>query len=69
VPAELIIDTPMDFDSLGKLRSGLGTAAVIVMDKVDGPDPAIAADLLFLQARELRPVHAVREGTGWMCAS
>jgi len=26
VPAELIIDTPMDFDSLGKLRSGLGTA-------------------------------------------
>src|SRR6202451_3176687 len=33
VPAEQIIDTPMDFDSLGKLRSGLGTAAVIVMDK------------------------------------
>src|SRR6201995_4219762 len=33
VPAEQIIDTPMDFDSLGKLRSGLGTAAVIVTDK------------------------------------
>src|SRR5467141_2932515 len=33
VPADQIIDTPMDFDSLGKLRSGLGTAAVIVMDK------------------------------------
>ncbi|MCB1536586.1 MAG: NADH-quinone oxidoreductase subunit NuoF, partial [Rhodoblastus sp.] len=33
VPAEQIIDCPMDFDSLSKLRSGLGTAAVIVMDK------------------------------------
>ncbi len=38
VPAEQIIDTPMDFDSLSKLRSGLGTAAVIVMDKSTGPD-------------------------------
>ena len=49
----------MDFDALGKLGSGLGTAAVIVMDKstdiVDG-DPA---HRVFLQARELRPVHAV----------
>ena len=26
LPADQIIDTPMDFDSLGKLRSGLGTA-------------------------------------------
>jgi NADH-quinone oxidoreductase subunit F len=33
VPAEQIIDMPMDFDALSKLRSGLGTAAVIVMDK------------------------------------
>jgi hypothetical protein len=33
VPAEEIIDTPMDFDSLRELKSGLGTAAVIVMDK------------------------------------
>ena len=33
VPAAQIIDTPMDFDSLSKLRSGLGTAAVIVLDK------------------------------------
>src|SRR5271168_2702868 len=33
VPAAQIVDTPLDFDSLAKLRSGLGTAAVIVMDK------------------------------------
>ena len=42
VPAEQIIDTPMDFDSLGKLRSGLGTAAVIVMDKSTDIIKAIA---------------------------
>src|SRR5207237_6129687 len=33
VPADQIIDCPMDFDSLRNLKSGLGTAAVIVMDK------------------------------------
>src|SRR5487761_1917092 len=33
VPALEIIDAPMDFDSLAKLKSGLGTAAAIVMDK------------------------------------
>ncbi len=59
VPAAQIIDAPMDFDSLGKLRSGLGTAAVIVMDKSTDIVRAIARLVLFLQARELRPVHAV----------
>ena len=43
----------------GKLQSGLGTAAVIVMDKSTDLIRAIARHLLFLQARELRPVHAV----------
>ncbi len=33
VPAAEIIDAPMDFDGLKALGSGLGTAAVIVMDK------------------------------------
>src|SRR5216683_4975023 len=33
VPAAQIMDCPMDFDSLAKLKSGLGTAAAIVMDK------------------------------------
>ncbi len=59
VPAEQIIDCPMDFDSLSKLRSGLGTAAVIVMDKSTDLIRAIARVVLFLQARELRPVHAL----------
>ncbi len=33
LPASLCDDLVMDFDSLAKLKSGLGTAAVIVMDK------------------------------------
>jgi len=33
VPGEDIIDCPMDFDALMAHKSGLGTAAVIVMDK------------------------------------
>jgi NADH-quinone oxidoreductase subunit F len=33
VPAAEIMDCPMDFDGLRALGSGLGTAAVIVMDK------------------------------------
>ena len=44
------------------LKSGLGTAAVIVMDKSTDIVRAIARLSLFLQARELRPVHAVPRG-------
>ena len=62
VPAEQIIDAPMDFDALRDLKSGLGTAAVIVMDKSTDIVKAIARLSLFLQARELRPVHAVPRG-------
>ena len=64
VPAEQIIDCPMDFDSLAKLKSGLGTAAVIVMDKSTDIIRAIAQALVFLQARELRPMHALPRGRG-----
>src|SRR5437763_1912374 len=42
VPAGEIIDCPMDFDSLRNLKSGLGTAAVIVMDKSTDMIRAIA---------------------------
>ena len=59
VPAAQIMDCPMDFDSLAKLKSGLGTAAVIVMDKSTDLIAAIAQTVLFLQARKLRPVHAM----------
>jgi NADH-quinone oxidoreductase subunit F len=66
VPAEQIIDCPMDFDSLGKLRSGLGTAAVIVMDKSTDLIRAIARLSKFYMHESCGQCTPCREGTGWM---
>src|SRR5271154_2300532 len=66
VPAAQIIDTPLDFDSLGKLRSGLGTAAVIVMDKSTDIIRAIARLSYFYKHESCGQCTPCREGTGWM---
>ncbi|MDQ0468898.1 NADH-quinone oxidoreductase subunit NuoF [Labrys wisconsinensis] len=66
VPAEQIIDTPMDFDSLSKLRSGLGTAAVIVMDKSTDLIRGIARLAYFYKHESCGQCTPCREGTGWM---
>ena len=42
IPAEACEDLPMDFDALSALKSGLGTAAVIVMDQSTDLIKAIA---------------------------
>ena len=49
----------MDFDYLREQRSGLGTAAVIVMDNSTDIIKAIWRLVEVLQARKLRPVHAL----------
>jgi NADH-quinone oxidoreductase subunit F len=66
VPADQIIDCPMDFDSLSKLRSGLGTAAVIVMDKSTDIIRAIARLSQFYKHESCGQCTPCREGTGWM---
>ena len=66
VPAAQIIDTPMDFDSLGKLKSGLGTAAVIVMDKSTDLIRAIARLSYFYKHESCGQCTPCREGAGWM---
>ena len=66
VPAAQIIDTPMDFDSLSKLRSGLGTAAVIVMDKSTDVIRAVARLSYFYKHESCGQCTPCREGTGWM---
>ena len=43
LPSDQCQDLTMDFDSLVKLKSGLGTAAIIVMDKSTDIVKAIAA--------------------------
>jgi NADH-quinone oxidoreductase subunit F len=66
VPAEQIIDTPMEFDSLMKLKSGLGTAAVIVMDKSTDLIRTIARLSYFYKHESCGQCTPCREGTGWM---
>jgi NADH-quinone oxidoreductase subunit F len=66
VPAEQIIDCPMCFDNLGALKSGLGTAAVIVMDKSTDMIKAIARLAYFYKHESCGQCTPCREGTGWM---
>jgi NADH-quinone oxidoreductase subunit F len=66
VPAHQIIDTPMDFDSLQKLKSALGTAAVIVMDKSTDIVRAIARISYFYKHESCGQCTPCREGTGWL---
>jgi NADH-quinone oxidoreductase subunit F len=66
VPAKQIIDTPMDFDALKELKSGLGTAAVIVMDKSTDIVRAIARISYFYKHESCGQCTPCREGTGWM---
>ncbi|MCY0095324.1 NADH-quinone oxidoreductase subunit NuoF [Hoeflea ulvae] len=66
VPGADIIDTPMDFDSLRDLKSGLGTAAVIVMDKSTDVVKAIWRLSAFYKHESCGQCTPCREGTGWM---
>ena len=66
VPADQIIDCPMDFDALKDLKSGLGTAAVIVMDKSTDVVRAIARLSYFYKHESCGQCTPCREGTGWM---
>ncbi|MEN9933413.1 MAG: NADH-quinone oxidoreductase subunit NuoF [Pseudomonadota bacterium] len=66
VPAHEIIDAPMDFDGLRDLKSGLGTAAVIVMDKSTDIVRAIARLSYFYKHESCGQCTPCREGTGWM---
>jgi len=56
----------MDFDSLREMRSGLGTAAVIVMDNDTDLVKAIARISYFYKHESCGQCTPCREGTGWM---
>jgi len=66
VPAAEIMDCPMDFDGLKALGSGLGTAAVIVMDKSTDIVRAISRLSYFYKHESCGQCTPCREGTGWM---
>jgi NADH-quinone oxidoreductase subunit F len=56
----------MDFDSLKNVGSGLGTAAVIVMDKSTDIVKAISRISYFYKHESCGQCTPCREGTGWM---
>jgi NADH-quinone oxidoreductase subunit F len=66
IPADVCKDLPMDFDSLREVKSGLGTAAVIVMDKSTDIIRAIARLAYFYKHESCGQCTPCREGTGWM---
>ena len=62
----LIETCPMDFDGLREAGSGLGTAAVIVMDKSTDIVRAITRLSRFYKHESCGQCTPCREGTGWM---
>ncbi len=66
LPSDVCGDLPMDFDSLSAVKSGLGTAAVIVMDKSTDIIRAIARLAHFYRHESCGQCTPCREGTGWM---
>src|SRR5512143_1190725 len=66
IPREICDDVLMDFDSLRDQKSGLGTAAVVVMDKSTDVVKAIARLSQFYKHESCGQCTPCREGTGWM---
>jgi NADH-quinone oxidoreductase subunit F len=59
-------EVTMDFDALRAMRSGLGTAAVMVMDKSTDLVRAIHRLSRFYWHESCGQCTPCREGTGWM---
>mmetsp|Transcript_40857 Transcript_40857/g.161864 ORF Transcript_40857/g.161864 Transcript_40857/m.161864 type:complete len:451 (+) Transcript_40857:395-1747(+) len=59
-------DVMMDFDALKQVGSGLGTAAVIVMDKSTDIIAAISRLAHFYKHESCGQCTPCREGTGWL---
>ncbi|MBM3644701.1 MAG: NADH-quinone oxidoreductase subunit NuoF [Alphaproteobacteria bacterium] len=66
LPKSICDTVLMDFDSLRDVKSGLGTAAVIVMDKSTDIVKAIARLSYFYKHESCGQCTPCREGTGWM---
>jgi NADH-quinone oxidoreductase subunit F len=66
IPKEICDTVLMDFDALREVRSGLGTAAVIVMDKSTDIVGCIARLSRFYMHESCGQCTPCREGTGWL---
>jgi NADH-quinone oxidoreductase subunit F len=66
LPKSICDTVLMDFDSLKEVRSGLGSGAVIVMDKSTDVIKAIALLSHFFKHESCGQCTPCREGTGWV---
>jgi NADH-quinone oxidoreductase subunit F len=66
IPEAQCQDLTMDFDTLSKLKSGMGTAAIIVMDKSTDIIAAIRRLAYFYKHESCGQCTPCREGTGWL---
>jgi NADH-quinone oxidoreductase subunit F len=66
IPRSICDTVLMDFDSLQAVKSGLGTAAIIVMDKSTDIIAAIQRLAHFYMHESCGQCTPCREGTGWM---
>lgn len=66
LPADIIMKTDMDYDSLMKAGSMLGTAAVIVMDESVCMVRALLNISHFYKQESCGQCTPCREGTGWL---
>ena len=66
IPKKTCDTVLMDFDSLSTVKSGLGTAAVIVMDQSTDLVKAIAKLSHFYKHESCGQCTPCREGTGWI---
>ena len=66
LPADIIMDLTMDFDSIQKAGSGLGTGAAIVMDETTCMVSVLRRISRFYFAESCGQCTPCREGTGWL---
>ena len=66
LPGEIMMDLNMDFDSIAKAGSYLGTGAVIVMDETTCMVKALERLSFFYFEESCGQCTPCREGTGWL---
>jgi NADH-quinone oxidoreductase subunit F len=66
VPAELIMDVNMDYDSMKTTGSAIGSAAVIIMDETTCMVRVLERISRFYMSESCGQCTPCREGTGWM---
>jgi NADH-quinone oxidoreductase subunit F len=66
VPGELMLGANMDYDSLTKVGSMLGSGAVVVMDETTSMVSMLRRIARFYYAESCGQCTPCREGTGWL---